>query len=85
MKPKITLDNWRFEYLRDQATPYNQLRVGGQIRPEDGSDSTKHGVGFVERVLDLQGFNKQPQFTEGFEFETESRTVVLGTKENFNA
>jgi hypothetical protein len=85
MKPKITLDNWRFEFLKDPRSSWNQLRVGGFIRPEDGSDSAKNGVSFVEAVTDLQGMNKQPQFTEGFELETESRIVVLGEKENWSA
>lgn len=83
MKPKITLDNWRFEYLKDPRSQWNQLRVGGQVRPEDGSDAAKHGVTFIEAVVDLQGKNKKPQFTEGFELETETRIVVLGKKESF--
>lgn len=83
MKPKITLDNWRFEYLKDAGSSWHQLRVGGFVRPDDGSDSAKNGAPFVEMVLDLQGHNKKPQFTTGFELESESRIVVLGKKEKF--
>lgn len=83
MKPKITLDHWRFEYLKDAGTNWHQLRVGGFVRPDDGSDAQKNGTPFVEQVIDLQGHNKADQFTEGFELESETRTVVLGKKETF--
>lgn len=81
MKPTITLDDWRFEYLKDRTTDWNLLKLGGFIRKDDGS--RKDRTPFGETVVDLQGFNEHPQFTEGFQLETESRIVVLGTQERW--
>lgn len=86
MKPKIILDNWRFEYLKDQRSQWNLLKVGGVIRPEVNADEAtdlKNATPFGETVVDLQGYKEAPQFTEGFQLETESHTVVLGIKEDW--
>jgi hypothetical protein len=80
----ITLDNWRFEYLKDERSSWNLLKVGGVIRPDDDTDP-KHAQPFGSTVTDLQAFNEVPQFEEGFVLQTEGGTVVLGKKEVWDA
>jgi len=81
---KTIIDSWRFEYIKDQSSDWNKLNLGGFVRPEDGSDATKHGKPFTSRVVNLQAYAGAPQFTEGFEVETDNGTVVLGTKEKWD-
>lgn len=84
MKPKIVLDNWRFEYLKNPSERGGQLRVGGTVRQDDDPEK-KNGITLVEEVVDLQGINGEPQFEEGFQLETESRQVTLGKKEQWGS